>query len=58
LIRERREALGWTRQHLATRVGCAINSLAQLETGYSPKTSRVRDEVERVLAEAERAVAA
>lgn len=53
-MRERREALGLTRQQLAQLAGCSLSMLQMLEGGYKPVTGRVMGRIEKALAKAER----
>lgn len=57
-IRERREALGITRQQLASLAECSMTMLQMLEGGYTPTTGLVAGRVEKALAEAEQKAAA
>jgi transcriptional regulator with XRE-family HTH domain len=40
-LRRRREALGLTREHVATEAPCSLAHLAALERGFTPERSRV-----------------
>lgn len=53
-IRERREALGLSREALAGLAGCHVNSVTQFEYGYKPRLSKVYPRVVSTLDELER----
>jgi transcriptional regulator with XRE-family HTH domain len=53
-LRQRRERLGLTRVSLAALCRCSPAQLGALETGYSPKRSRVLESAERALTDIER----
>jgi transcriptional regulator with XRE-family HTH domain len=54
-IRERREALGLSRQTLAGAAECSIAMLVLLERGYTPLESPVRERIEDTLTVLEQA---
>jgi transcriptional regulator with XRE-family HTH domain len=48
-LRQRREALGLSRQQLAQGARCSLTTLQMLESGYRPERSRALDRVLAVL---------
>lgn len=49
LLRERREQLGWTQQHLASVVDCRPNYIGYLETGVRKPSSKLAIKMAKAL---------